>query len=121
MNDRVEQLRQKSYEAPVTLSAERAALITDFYRDNIGRYSVPLMKAKAFEYLCRHQTLYIGDGELIVGERGPRPKAVPTYPELTCHSEEDLRILDSRPMTSYCVSKDDIIRYRPELAGLQAG
>ena len=25
--------------------------------------------------------------------------ATPTYPEVTCHSVEDLRILDSRPKT----------------------
>ncbi len=28
--------------------------------------------------------------ELIVGERGPTPKAVPTYPEITLHSLTDL-------------------------------
>jgi len=112
MNERVNKLRQESYEAPVTISAERAVLITDFYRDNIGKYSVPVMRAKAFEHLCRHQTIYIGDGELIVGERGPKPKAVSTYPELTCHSEEDLRILDSRPKTSYAVDEGEIARYR---------
>ncbi len=115
MNDRVKKLRQESYEATVTLSAERAALITDFYRDNIGRYSVPVTRAKAFEHLCRHQSLYIGDGELIVGERGPRPKAVPTYPELTCHSEEDLRILDTRPMTRYGVAGEEIAVYRDKV------
>ena len=115
MNDRVKKLRQESYETPVTLSAERAALITDFYRDNIGKYSVPVTRAKAFEHLCRHQSLHIGDGELIVGERGPRPKAVPTYPELTCHSEEDLRILDSRPMTRYGVAEEEIAIYRDKV------
>ena len=57
-------------------------------------------------HLCAKKTIWIGDGELIVGERGPRPKAVPTYPELTCHSVEDLRILDSRPKTSYAVAPE---------------
>ena len=53
---------------------------------------------------AEHKTVWLGAGELIVGERGPRPKAVPTYPELlTCHSAEDLRILDSRPLTWYRV------------------
>ena len=115
MNERVKRLRQESYDAPVTLSAERAVLITRFYRDNIGRYSVPVARAKAFEYLCRHQTIYIGDGELIVGERGPRPKAVPTYPEVSCHSEEDLRVLDSRPMTRYAVDESDLAVYRDDV------
>ena len=52
---------------------------------------MPVMRALAFQYLCEHKTIYLGDDELIVGERGPEPKAVPTYPELTCHSLEDLR------------------------------
>lgn len=112
MNERVTRLRQESFETPVTISAERARLITEFYRDNIGKYSLPMMRAKALEYLYTHQTIHIGEGELIVGERGPRPRAVSTYPELTCHSEEDLRVLNSRPMTHYGVGEDDIRTYR---------
>jgi pyruvate formate-lyase/glycerol dehydratase family glycyl radical enzyme len=115
MNDRVSRLRQASHDAPVTLSIERARLVTDFYRENIGKFSVPVMRAKVFEHLCRYKTIYIGADELIVGERGPRPKAVPTYPELTCHSEEDLRVLDSRPRTRYAVSAEDIAAYREEI------
>ena len=112
MNDRVARLRQQSFEAVPTLSAERAVLITEFYRQNIGRFPTPVMRAKAFEYLCQRKTLYIGADELIVGERGPAPKAVSTYPELTCHSEEDLRILNSRPKTWYRVKDEDIATYR---------
>jgi pyruvate formate-lyase/glycerol dehydratase family glycyl radical enzyme len=115
MNERVSRLRRESYDAPVTLSTERAEIITEFYRDNIGKHSVPVARAKAFEHLCRHQAIYIGDGEMIVGERGPRPKAVPTYPELTCHSEEDLRILARRPTTSYAATEDDIAVYCEEV------
>jgi trans-4-hydroxy-L-proline dehydratase len=112
MTERVERLSRESREAPVTLSAERALLLTDFYRENLGRYSVPVMRAKAFEHLCRTKAIWIGPGELIVGERGPRPRAVSTYPELTCHSEEDLRILSTRLKTCYLVSEDDIRAYR---------
>ena len=115
MTERVRQLRKESYEAPVALSTERALLLTGFYRDNMGKYSAPVARAKALGHLCENQTVYIGDRELIVGERGPRPKAVPTYPELTCHSEEDLRILNSRPKTRYAVSDDDIAVYRREV------
>ena len=52
MTERVTKLKQQSYDAPITLSAERAVIVTDFYRENIGRYSVPVTRAKAFEYLC---------------------------------------------------------------------
>ena len=115
MNDRVKRLRTESFETPITISAERAELITDFYRENIGKYSVPMMRAKALAYLYENQTIYIGDDELVVGARGPRPRAVATYPELTCHSEEDLRILNSRAMTSYGVSEDDIRIYKEKV------
>jgi formate C-acetyltransferase len=63
----------------------------------------------SFLHLCRHKTLYLGEGELIVGERGPAPKVVPTYPELNCHSVEDLRILNSREKTWYRAD-DECIR-----------
>ena len=58
--------------------------------------------------LCTGFEAAVTAGELIVGERGPAPKAVPTFPELTCHSVEDLRILNSREKTSYRVDPDVI-------------
>lgn len=103
MNARINRLRQASLDAPPSISAERALLITGFYQANEGKYSVPVMRARAFLHLCEHKTIHLGDDELIVGERGPRPKVTPTFPELTCHSLEDLRILNSRPLTSYKV------------------
>ncbi len=111
MTGRTQELRRKSLEARPTISAERALLLTEFYRENEGKYSVPVMRALSFLHICRHKTIWLGEGELIVGERGPEPKAVSTYPELTCHSLEDLRILDSRPLTSYAVSAECLDAY----------
>jgi trans-4-hydroxy-L-proline dehydratase len=106
---RTQALRQQSLAARPTISAERALLVTEFYREQDGRHSVPVMRALAFKHLCERQTIYLGDGELIVGERGPAPKRVPTFPELTCHSLDDLRILNDRPKTSYDVP-DEVLR-----------
>ena len=106
MNARTSKLRQESLDARPSISPERAVLVTDFYQANEGKYSVPVMRARAFLHLCEHKTIYLGDDELIVGERGPRPKAAPTFPELTCHSLEDLRILNSRPKTNYAVAEE---------------
>lgn len=103
MTGRTERLRQESLDAEAVISAERALLLTEFYRENEGRWSIPVLRAKSFYYLCEKKTIYLGEGELVVGERGPAPKLVPTYPELTCHSLEDLRILNSREKTSYRV------------------
>ncbi|MBN2507890.1 MAG: glycyl radical protein [Verrucomicrobia bacterium] len=106
MTPRTERLRRASLDAAPALTCERARLVTEFYQAHEGRFSVPVMRAQCFLHLCQHKTLHLGDGELIVGERGPRPKAVPTFPELTCHSLDDLRILDSRPKTHYAVDEE---------------
>jgi len=115
MNDRVQRLRQRSLDTHPSISIERAVLLTEFYRENIGKYSQPVLRAKAFHHVVANKTIYIGDDELIVGERGHEPKATPTYPEITCHSADDLRILDSRTMTSYRIGAEDIERYEREV------
>ena len=80
MSERVARLRQASLEAVPTISAERAELITEFYRQNVGpgMMSAPMRRALAFQYLLAHKAICINEGELIVGERGPAPKATPT-------------------------------------------
>ncbi len=115
MTGRTLKLRQQSLDAHPRLSPERAILITEFYQANAGLYSVPVMRAESFLHLCRHKTICLGDGEIIVGERGPAPKAVPTFPELTCHSVEDLEILNSRPKTWYRVDDECIRIYREKV------
>ncbi len=106
MNERVAQLRQQSLDAVPTLSTERAELLTEFYRQDFGpeAASAPVRRAMAFRYLMEHKMVYVGAGELIVGEKGPAPKATPTYPELCCHTLQDLDILDSREKISFAVS-----------------
>ena len=115
MNKRIEKLRQESLETTPAISAERARLVTEFYRNNMGKYSAPVLRALSFKHLCENKTIHIGEDELIVGERGPAPKVVPTFPELTCHSVADLETLDSRPMTRYAVTADTIACYRDEI------
>ena len=96
MNGRIKRLRQLNFDTPTTLSIERALIETEFYKK-------------------------IGDDELIVGERGPVPKAVPTFPELTCHSVEDLHTLDTRELQSYHISQEDIDTYEREVIPYWAG
>ncbi len=115
MTERTQRLRKASLAAQPTISHERASLLTDFYQSHDGTCSVPRMRARSFYYLCERKSLYLGDEELIVGERGPYPKAVPTYPELTCHSLSDLEILDSRPKTSYVCSGETRQVYRDKI------
>ena len=115
MNERVRRLRRESVETPATLSIERALIETAFYKENYGKYPIAILRARNFYEICAKKTLYIGPDELIVGERGPRPKAVPTFPELTCHSVEDLHVLDTRELQTYHISQEDIDTYAREV------
>jgi formate C-acetyltransferase len=115
LNPRIERLRARSFSARPTISIERALLETAFYREHSGKHSLPVLRALLFQHLCAHKTLYIGVDELLVGERGPAPKVVPTFPELTCHSAEDLRILSSRTMTHFAIDPSDIATYEREV------
>jgi pyruvate formate-lyase/glycerol dehydratase family glycyl radical enzyme len=109
---RVARLREESFKALPTISVERAVVVTEFYKENYGKFSTPVLRALNFKNLCCKKVIYIGRDELIVGERGPFPKAVSTYPELTCHTVEDLKILNSREMTRYLVSDEAIEIYQ---------
>ena len=94
---RIETLRSLSTKTEPYISTERAELVTSFYKEN-AENNVPaaILRAKNFYNLMAKKEVYIGDGELIVGERGPAPRAVPTYPEICCHNIDDLEALDSR-------------------------
>ncbi|MDL2208909.1 glycyl radical protein [Parabacteroides sp. OttesenSCG-928-O15] len=115
MNERISRLRKQTFETQPSLSIERALIETRFYKENEGKYPIPVLRALNFLEICKQKTIYIGDDELIVGERGPAPKAVPTFPELTCHSVEDLQILNSRELQRYTISQEDIDTYSREV------
>jgi formate C-acetyltransferase len=105
LNERVHALRQQSLDAAPHLSHERAVLVTEAYR-SIGPQSAPMLRAQVFTHILENKTIVINDGELIVGERGPAPKATSTYPEICCHSLQDLDILNSRPKIPYGVTEE---------------
>ena len=115
MNDRIQRLHQQSLDTPATLTIERALIETAFYKENYGKMPNCILRARNFYEICKKKTIYIGDDELIVGERGPKPKAVPTFPELTCHSVEDLHVLDTRELQPYHISQADIDTYEREV------
>ena len=115
MNDRVKRLHQQSIDTPTTLTIERALIETAFYKENYGKMPNCILRARNFYEICKKKTIYIGKDELIVGERGPEPKAVPTFPELTCHTVEDLHTLNDRELQPYFISQEDIDTYEREV------
>jgi formate C-acetyltransferase len=122
MNQRITNLREASLAAINRISGERARLITEFYKQpETAGLPIPIQRGKALLYLMQNKALHIGDNELIIGERGPAPKAVPTYPEVCVHSLQDLEILDSRPKVSYKVDKATRQLYQNEIIPFWTG
>ena len=108
MTERIQRLRRMTTETPVHIDLERAKIETDFYRENEGKYSIPVMRALVLKEYFSKKTLYLGDDELIVGEKGKDPQASPTFPELCCHTVEDMHIMNDRDIVSYKVTPEDI-------------
>ena len=64
-----------------TLDLERARLVTESYRQTENQPMV-LRRAKALAHILKHMTVYIRDGELIIGNYASNPDSVSLYPEL---------------------------------------
>ena len=102
LSERIKKLREQSLNAVNRISAERALLITEFYKSGVAAAEpVPVQRALSFKHILEHKFICINEGELIVGERGPAPKATPTYPEICIHTLQDLQILNDRKKVSF--------------------
>ncbi len=122
MTARIKALRDASLQAKPSISAERARLLTEFRRKVEAEHaSIPVRQAMGFQHILQRKALYLGEGELIIGERGPVPAAVTTYPELCAHSLQDLEILDSREKIPYSVNAATKAAYAMEIIPYWAG
>ena len=108
MNERIRKLRKQSLETEPHIYMERANLETDAYMLYEGSVSVPELRALAFKHFMEHKTLCINDGELIVGEKGDGPQAAPSFPELCCHTVEDMKIMNARDLIYFRVTEEDL-------------
>ncbi|WP_319407241.1 trans-4-hydroxy-L-proline dehydratase [uncultured Desulfosarcina sp.] len=116
MNERINRLRTRSLAAVPSLSDERARLLTRFFKSGVARTAaIPVQRAMAFAAIMENKTIYIGSDELIVGERGPVPKATPTYPEVCIHSQRDLDMISGREKVAFAVGDSVRDVYREEI------
>ncbi|MGY5853322.1 MAG: glycyl radical protein [Candidatus Thorarchaeota archaeon] len=115
-SERIKRLREQSVNTEPYISTERAELITDFYQSGAAdNLSTPVTRAMSLKFIMENKEIYIGEGELIVGERGPEPRATPTYPELCCHSISDLEICNSRTRSRFNVDEESKEVYQEDI------
>ena len=108
MNDRIKKLRKLSVETQPRIYMERAVLETEAYEMYEGKVSIPELRALTLKHIFSNKTLYIGDGELIVGEKGDHPQAAPSFPELCCHTLEDMHNMNDRKVVNFSVTEEDL-------------
>ena len=108
MNDRIKKLRKLSVETQPHIYMERAVLETEAYKMYEGKVSIPELRALVLKHVFSNKKLYIGEGELIVGEKGDHPQSAPTFPELCCHTLEDMHNMNDRKVVNFSVTENDL-------------
>jgi len=77
---RVQKVRQDLLDSIPAICPERALLITDSYNQTEGEPFV-LRKAKALDAILSNMSIYIEDGQMIVGNQASSQRAAPIFPE----------------------------------------
>ncbi|MGN0405496.1 MAG: trans-4-hydroxy-L-proline dehydratase [Bariatricus sp.] len=107
MNARIQALRELSVSTQPHIDLERAKSETETYKKYEGQLSIPELRGQVLYDYFSTKTLYIGEGELIVGEKGDSPQAAPTFPELCCHTVEDMHVMNDRELINFSVKEED--------------
>lgn len=108
MNDRIKKLRKQSVDTTPHIFMERASLMTDAYQKYEGSVSIPELRALSMKEIFSRKTITIEDGELIVGDKGAGPQSTPTFPELCCHTLEDMHVMNDRDLICFKVTEEDL-------------
>lgn len=101
MTERLIRLKDEILCAVPTLCLERARIYTRVYREGEG---LPIVRrrALALKATLEEMSIYIGEGELIVGNHSCRPKAAPIFPEYAvAWILKEAEGIDNRPAESY--------------------
>lgn len=108
MNDRIKRLRKESMETQPHIYMERAVLETEAYKMYEGTVSVPELRALVLKHFFSNKTITIGKDELIVGEKGDGPQSAPTFPELCCHTVQDMHNMNDRKIINFTATEQDV-------------
>ncbi|MBW2154388.1 MAG: glycyl radical protein [Deltaproteobacteria bacterium] len=107
MTPRTERLRSRLYRKPPEICLERALIYTESWKQTESQ-PVVIRRALATARILREMTIFIEDGELIVGNHASRPLAVPVFPEFSAAwLEEEMDTFASRPQDPFILRDKD--------------
>lgn len=113
ITERIAKLKNSVLSAVPTICTERAGFYTEIYKEFEASPDI-LKRAYALEKTLKKMTIFISEGELIVGNQSSRLKAAPIFPEYeTSWIIKELDEFDKRPGDSFSINqkqKDELKR-----------
>lgn len=103
---RIAHLREKVMSSKPSVCTERARFYTEVYRDHEDQ-PVIIKRAMALQKTLEKMTIFIDDGELIVGNQSSAHRAAPIFPEYAVDwLPEEMDELDKRPGDAFYITEE---------------
>lgn len=103
---RTRKLREWIRDVIPHICPERAVLITESFKQTEGE-PMPIRRAKAMEHIFLNMSIWIHEGELIVGNMAGTPRSAPVFPETTSNwVKEELHTFWERPVDKFFVTDE---------------
>lgn len=104
--ERTRLLNDRMRTATPSICIERAQIVTDSAKETEGQPAV-IRQAHALKRVLERMTIFIDDGELVVGNHGSRPRSAPLYPEFGEFSAKELDLMPTRRVDTLQISDED--------------
>ena len=103
---RVQQARERAVLTKPSIDLERAKIFTEVFEKTEGE-SMVIRRAKAFKELCQRRTIFIQDGELIVGTPGSSIRVGMFCPDVSwSYLDEELDTISTREADPFSITED---------------
>lgn len=111
---RVQKLKTRLRDTKPSICVERARLVTEVYRQCAVETPV-LLRARTLSHVLKKMTIYIADGELVVGNHASAFRKVPVFPEFGANwILREIDQFETRGTDPLLISAED----RAELLGI---
>jgi formate C-acetyltransferase len=106
ITERIAHLREKVLSTKPTVCTERARFYTEVYQGNEDQ-PVIIKRALALKKTLEKMTIFIDEGELIVGNQSSSHRAAPIFPEYAVDwLPEEMDELDKRPGDAFFITEE---------------
>lgn len=120
LTERVRKLKEEQERVKPSFTSERARLVTEAYEANEGQPEI-IKKARMLEHILANMTIFIQEGELIVGNHTNKSRCAPVYPEFSStwilDSLDEFESRTTDPLEITPEDKEELRRILPRWQG----